>query len=190
MSVSKTKVQDSQLDFKWSFKPIIFLMRVVLGIDLDPYKPTHSSIRQICCRISHFSFGLIVLVFTIVVNVLHLILTIKSTYDTSPENPIASLNLTQSNLIVIRITAVNETVFNVAIYLIFYVVVVMNAWKSLWFILQQLQLQSPKFDREFYRSCRRITYAGLLSIFVVGNYFKLKNLHLSIYIIFSLTNYL
>ncbi len=166
MSVNKTKVQDCPLDFEWSFKSILVLMRLVLGIDLNP--PTHPSIRQICYKIFRLSFGFLMVVFTIFANILQLILKMKSTYDTSPENPIASLNLTQSNLVVIRITTVNETIFNVVIYLVFYVVVLKNVWKPLWATLQQLQSQSPKFDREFYRSCRNITYAGLLSIFVVS----------------------
>lgn len=155
------------LNFEWSLKPVLVLMRIMLGIDIHPQSSTRPSTSNICCRISRAFFGFLVLVFTIVFNVVHLVSTIDSTYDTLQENSIF-LNLTQSNLLIIRITAFNEMVFNVVIYLLFYAVVMTNVWKSLWSTFQQLQLQPPKFDRDFYHSCRKITIAAMFCILVVS----------------------
>ncbi len=162
-------IPEDSLSFAWSFKPILFWIRVVMGIELNPASTYHSVGSYFYSILALNSLGFLALVYTMSINILAAIFMFESTSnDLLKEKGFNILtNITRSNLMIIRITAFNELLFNVTIYLVFYAAVLMGVWKPLWSTLQQLQTESPKFDREFYRRCRKITLTGMLCILTV-----------------------
>ena len=174
-SISKVHyfTQDNPLivDFAWSFKPILLWMRLVMGIDLNRSINHSVDSRSPCCWMVCQSYGFLVLVYTISVNILTVIFMFESTSDDSLKEGEGGFNIltniTRSNLMILRITAFNEVAFNVFVYLVFYAAVLMKIWKPLWSILEQLQFQSPKLNCQFYQCCRKITLTGITCILVV-----------------------
>ena len=175
----KIQIQDySALDFTWSFKPIIIWMRVLLGINWNP-STCQSTAGRNCRRLrTCFPFGLLILGGTIAVNIVHHNLVCSSTYYISAhkgslkknESFYAMNNLTEANLLIIRIDAANEMVYNCVVVLLFYAAAFLDDWAPLWSTLQLLhQFHLPKLDREFYLFCRKITYIGMLCILMVSN---------------------
>lgn len=163
-------------NFVWSFKFPLIWMRLLLGVELNSQlfnKNTRGC--RICYLVGIFSFGFVLLVTSIGVNMFSLIDLINSVVDPPPE----LLMLSQANLFIIAITGINDTIFNVVIHLIFFSFVVLSRkWKSLWSVLLKIQFQSPKFDCGFYVRCRKFALAGMILIFVV---FKLYKFYIALY---------
>lgn len=163
-------------DFTWSFHPIFAWMRIVLGIELSDNRlmfltEAHDDIapfRRRCCRwISRLFWGFLVLVVSLSVNILDAIFTYDDTMDSHYLLHEEKVNATVSDLMIIRIAAINEVFYNGTIHLIFYSLACCDQWKELWATLQKIQFQMPKLDREFYFTCRKIAVFGVICIFVV-----------------------
>jgi hypothetical protein len=187
INVSNIIRKNDSFDFTWSFHPIFVWMRIVLGIELSdnrlkmlvdiaPFR------RRFCRWISRFFWGFLVLVVSLSVNILDAIFTYDDTIDSHyllHEDKMN--NVTVSDLMIIRIAAVNEVFYNGTIHLIFYSLACCDPWKELWATLQKIQFQSPKITKEFYFTCRKISVFGVICIFVV--IFRLYKFYVIILII-------
>jgi hypothetical protein len=165
-------------DFTWSFHPIFVWMRTVLGIELNDNRlvllatadaAAVEPLRRRCCRWTRRLFrGFLVLVISLSVNILDAIFTHDDTIESHYLLHEEKVNVTVSDLMIIRIASVNEVFYNGTIHLIFYTLACcLDEWKHLWTILQKIQFQLPKLDREFYFTCRKIAVVGTICIFVV-----------------------
>jgi hypothetical protein len=165
--------ENDSFDFTWSFYPIFFWMRAVLGIELNDNKlllrtGDTTPFRRRCCQwIGRFFLGFFVLVISLSINILDAIFTYDDTMDSHYLLHEEKVNVTTSDLMIIRIAAVNEVFYNGTIHLIFYSLACREEWKELWATLQKIQFQLPKLDREFYFTCRKIAVFGVICIFVV-----------------------
>lgn len=185
VSSIRNKDVDSSFDFTWSFHPVFVWMRVVLGIELNDNNrltllatsadaaaaAAVEPLRRRCCRwIRRLFWGFLVLVISLSVNILDAIFTHDDTIDSHYLLDEEKVNVTVSDLMIIRIAAVNEVFYNGTIHLIFYTLACcLDEWKHLWAILQKIQFhQLPKLDREFYFTCRKIAVVGTICIFVVN----------------------
>ena len=109
-SISKVHyfTQDNPLivDFAWSFKPILLWMRLVMGIDLNRSINHSVDSRSPCCWMVCQSYGFLVLVYTISVNILTVIFMFESTSDDSLKEGGGGFNIltniTRSNLMILR----------------------------------------------------------------------------------------
>ena len=155
------------LNFAWVFKPIIYWIRIMMGVDLRSGFSSnhHLEGHGTCLGILSGSFACFLLIFTLSVNILSIIYTFKEqTFLFFKEK---GIEMTQSNLMIIYITAANNCFENASVYLLFLMSVVFGRWKSLCHSFEQIELHFPYLSREFYGRCRKISFIGLLFVMAV-----------------------
>lgn len=155
-----------ELNFAWSFKSIFIWMRVWMGIELDQRADLHQNHGRLCWSRVLSSFSFLILVVSMSINILALIFTFQ---DVNVENfRKMGINITQANILIILITGVNDSIYNVTIHFVFYAFILMGKWKSLWSILQAIQCQLPLLNKNFFKRCKKLAIAATICNLVVS----------------------
>lgn len=172
-SISNCFSSKEVLGFKWCFKPILGWIRLTMGIDLLSSRrqldgSSCSNGKVLCNSIVRFLFGLSMLCFTILVDMS----TIYFFYKNLTLEIFLALDgtFTQANLLLINITAANDTIENTLVHIVLFVYYLIGKWQSLWFILDQVELQFSNIGEQFFRRCRKSAILGLLFILVVSRF--------------------
>lgn len=154
------------LDFGWSFKPVLFLLQLMIGINLRTFSSLKSYLKETLSfwPIVGLLFGIAMLVCTVCIEILTAYLfLVKYTVEVFQFfNP----DFSSANLLIIHITGANDMFENASIHFVLLYAILMGKWRSLWNILEQIEVQSY-LDQEFYRSCRKYSVVGLSVIIVV-----------------------
>lgn len=166
----KVTLSKRKSGFLWSYKPIFVVIQLMMGVNLNVSAVNFGSSSKE--RRSHrfsplisWSFGFAMLVFTISVSYLYVIFVLK--YVTWESVRVDGYNLTQTNLMMIYISTISTSLETLAVYLIFFVLVLSGKWESLWDILEKIERQTPKLDHTFYRRCRKFAIIGAIIILTV-----------------------
>lgn len=154
--------------FEWCFKPIFVWIHLVTGINLIPSDQSESTKGRVFFTFFSATYGYFLLVFAISVNILSMVFFLKTT--TIKNFKEEGINVTQANLMISYITAINDATESFTIYLVFYSFVLMGKWKSLWLVLKQIERQHPQLNRDCYHQCRKYALIGLGFFLLVNQY--------------------
>lgn len=157
------------LDFDWCLKPIIVWIRVMMGIDLKVSRFSNSHENDSWSLLTR-CHGFFVLACVISVNILSLVFMFGAVSVANFKE--AGITVSPSNVLVIYITAFNNSFANVGVFLVFYISVLGGKWKSLRLILEKTEFYLTRSNREFYLRCRKFVMFGMFVILAVLTLFS------------------